>query len=371
MVSAKETLRFLQPVTRELVHRSSVSEVFVTDGLRTGDSTFAIAAQWPRDHALYHPDENRLNDPLLFAETLRQAHFYAAHTFFDVPLGHHFVGQDISFEITDHAALRVGGAPLPVLLDGTWEWQGGTPARRAGARMNVSLVVDGRVCGRGHARGLIVDDRRYGLLRKRAAEAAGARLGAGAAVGAGVAEGVAVPVPVADVEVVPPHRVGRQRWRDCVLERDVPEREVQGRDVPEREVQGRPDHVWRLRIDRDHAVLFDHPTDHIPLMVMLEGFRQLGHLTVHETAQGAPLDGAFVLAGLALDCAAFGELGAPVHLTAVDNTPDTVRDGSRRLRVEAHQGGTRLAVADTAWRSVGRRDPRRLAASQPLSAASH
>jgi len=361
MVSAKETLRFLQPVTRELVHRSSVSEVFVTDGLRTGDSTFVIAAQWPRDHALYHPDENGLNDPLLFVETLRQAHFYAAHTFFDVPLGHHFVGQDISFEITDHAALRVGGAPLSVLLDGTWEWQGGTPARRAGARMNVSLVVDGRVCGRGHARGLIVDDRRYGLLRKRAAEAAAAA--SGAVVGAGVAEGVAVPapVPVADVEVVPPHRVGRQRWRDCVLER-----EAQGR-----EVQGRPDRGWRLRIDRDHAVLFDHPTDHIPLMVMLEGFRQLGHLTVHETAQGAPLDGAFVLAALALDCAAFGELGAPVHLTAVDNTPDTVRDGSRRLLVEAHQGGTRLAVADTAWRSVGRRDPRRLAASQPLSAASH
>lgn len=130
MVSVKETLRFLQPVTRELVHRSSVSEVFVTDGLHKGGAEFVVAAQWPRDHALYHPDENGRYDPLLFAETLRQAHFYAAHTFFDVPLGHRFVGQDLSFEITGPAALRVGAAPLPVLLDGAWEWQGERP--RAG-----------------------------------------------------------------------------------------------------------------------------------------------------------------------------------------------------------------------------------------------
>ncbi|MGY1502787.1 ScbA/BarX family gamma-butyrolactone biosynthesis protein [Streptomyces sp. QTS52] len=335
-------------MTRELVHRSSVSEVFVTDGLHTGGAEFVVAAQWPRDHALYHPDENGRYDPLLFAETLRQAHFYAAHTFFGVPLGHRFVGQDLSFEITDPAALRVGAAPLAVLLDGTWEWQGGTPARRAGARMDVSLVVDGRVCGRGHARGLIVDERRYGLLRRRAAEAAGV---GEAPVGHG-------PEAVADTALVPPHRVGRQRRKDCVLERVA---------------TGAPDRQWRLRSDQDHAILFDHPTDHVPLMVMLEGFRQLGHLTVHESAQGAAAGEEFVLSGLALDCAAFGELGAPVQLAVVEDVPDPLRDGGRRLRFEAEQGGKRLAVAETLWWNVGRCDPRRLerlTEAPPLSAAS-
>lgn len=138
--------------------------------------------------------------------------------------------------------------------------------------MDVSLVVDGRVCGHGHARGLIVDDRRYGLLRRRAAEATGV----------GETPAGPGPEPVADAGLVPPHRVGRQRRKDCVLERVATDA---------------ADRRWRLRSDQDHAILFDHPTDHIPLMVMLEGFRQLGHLTVHESAQGEPADGEFRAGG--------------------------------------------------------------------------
>ncbi|MFD0430835.1 AfsA-related hotdog domain-containing protein [Streptomyces zhihengii] len=95
------------------MHRTAVAEVFVTDGVRTGTNTFSVAAQWPRDHALYHPDENGLADPLLCAETLRQAYFYGAHTYFGVPLGSRFIGQDVSFDITDLAALRSGAYRRP------------------------------------------------------------------------------------------------------------------------------------------------------------------------------------------------------------------------------------------------------------------
>lgn len=80
-----------------------------------------------------------------------------------------------------------------------------------------------------------------------------------------------------------------------------------------------------------------------------------------------------MLAGLALDCAAFGELGAPVHLAVLEDVPDAVPGGGRRLRVEARQGGKRLAVAETVWRNVGGRAQRPLeclAEASLLAAAS-
>lgn len=321
MARAEHGLTFLQPVTRELVHRSSIGEVFVTDGVRTGESEVSVAAQWPRDHALYHPDENGMSDPLLLAETLRQAHFYAAHKCFGVPLGSRFVGQDVSFRITDPTLLRIGEEPLAVVLHGNWteERRSGRPA---GARLDATLVIDGRVCGDGHTRGLMLDDRRYRLVRGRPSEGGPRPPGALAA------------------EVAWPGRVGRLRWKDCVLERD------------------RSDEEWRLRVDVGHAVLFDHPTDHIPLMVLLEGFRQLGHLTVHDDPPGSPDDPAYALTGLSLDCTAFGELGEPVGLTIEDRSPASTPKGRRVLTVAAHQGGTPLARADMTWTCVGRRTRR-------------
>lgn len=313
-----EVLSFLQPVTRELVHRSSIAEVFVTGGVRTGTDTFSVGAQWPRDHALYHPDENGLNDPLLFAETLRQAYFYGAHTYFGVPLGSRFIGQDMSFAITDPAALRVGGAPLAVVLHGTWAEERDRRGRAAGARLDVTLTVDGHPCGRGHTRGLMLDGRRYGLLRGRPA----------------ACDEVIPPRPEQDARIARPSRVGRLRWKDCVLERD------------------RPDQQWGLRVDRDHAVLFDHPTDHVPLMVMLEGFRQFGHLTIHEASRRMYAGQAFALAGLSLDCAAFGELGEKIVLDLEEGPSDECT-----LRVAARQGEKVLARADMTWKCVGSRAP--------------
>ncbi|WP_031089533.1 ScbA/BarX family gamma-butyrolactone biosynthesis protein [Streptomyces sp. NRRL WC-3549] len=321
--AAVELLTFLQPVTRELVHRSSIAEVFVTDGVRTGHNAFSVGAQWPRDHALYHPDENGLNDPLLFAETLRQAHFYGAHTYFGVPLGSRFIGQDVSFEITDPAALRVGAAPSAVVLNGTWTEEVDRRGRSAGARLDVTLTVDGRPCGRGHTRGLMLDERRYRLLRGRPA----------------LSEEGSPPSLAPDARIARPSRVGRLRWKDCVLERD------------------RPDRDWGLRVDRDHAVLFDHPTDHVPLMVMLEGFRQLGHLTVHEASRRTHGDRAFALAALSLECAAFGELGEAVLLSLEKGPSDGEPGDEIALRVAARQGDTLLACADMTWRCVGSRAP--------------
>jgi hypothetical protein len=128
-----------------------------------------------------------------------------------------------------------------------------------------------------------------------------------------------------------PHRVGRLRRKDCVLERD------------------RGGKGWQLRMDRDHAVLFDHPTDHVPLMVMLEGFRQIGHLVTHEILESPGADREFVLAGMALDCFAFGELHETVDLVVEECEPVRESGDGCRLRIAALQNGTPLARADTTW----------------------
>ncbi|MFE9775092.1 ScbA/BarX family gamma-butyrolactone biosynthesis protein [Streptomyces sp. NPDC005931] len=306
---------------RELVHRSSIAEVFITDGLRVDQDEFVVAAQWPRDHALYHPDENRLSDPMLFAETLRQGMGYVAHRYRGFRLGTAFIVRELGFEITDHAPLRVEGVPLAAVLEGRWAWDGTGPRGRAGARMDFGLTVNGRACGRGSASMLMLDERRYGLLRRLTGEVAPG----GHAGGRG------------DASRVPPHRVGRLRWRDCVLE------------------QGDGADDWLLHVDRGHAVLFDHPTDHIPLMVLMEGFRQLGHLTVHE-AHGEPFaDLSFALSGVTVQCHAFGEFHRPTRLVVEEREPGATPQEAFRLRIAAVQDDTVLARAETTWACVGTR----------------
>jgi len=235
-------LSYLQPVPRHMVHRAAIAEVFLTDAVRTGEHSYLVAAQWPRDHALYSPGSDGTSDPLLFLETIRQSLVYLAHAFYDVPLTHRFIGFGSEFEITDPAALRIGGEPVPVVLEAQWLWVGNRPPNRFGMRLEVVLTVGGRTCGRGALHVVAVDDKRYAMLRGRGAKPAGAA--------------VRGPAPRA-VERVHPAAVGRLRSKDSVLVRE----------------QG--DEPWQLLIDVEHPIYFDHPSDHVPLMVDAEG--RLGH----------------------------------------------------------------------------------------------
>lgn len=314
-------LTFLQPISRQLVHRAAVAEVFVTDGVRESDGGFVVAAQWPRDHALYHPDDNGLADPMLFAETIRQALLYVGHVHFGIPLGHRFVGRDLDFEIYDPELLRVGGTPLPVLLDVRWAWEDNRPPRRYGMRLEVKLTVGGRVCGRGSIAAFVVDDRSYSLLRNLTR-----KTGEGHP-----PDGAAPARPPLRRRTGPAPSVGRLRTKDCVLE------------------PGERPGEWLLRADPNHAILFDHPTDHLPLMVILEGFRQLGYLRLHEN--GSPSDGgrSYALAGAVVDCAAFAELDEPVRLVTEMYEPGADPDDPVRMRIAAVQGGSAVATATLTW----------------------
>jgi 2-oxo-3-(phosphooxy)propyl 3-oxoalkanoate synthase len=311
--SARQQLAFLQPIPRHMVHRAAVAEVFLTDAVAEGHDRFLVAAQWPRDHAVYHPDRGGRADPLLFAETIRQSLVYLAHQYYEVPLTHQFVGRDMDFAITEPDLLKVGATPLPVVLEVAWSWADHRPPHRFGMRIEAVLTVGGEPCGRGSLRVIAVDEKRYGLLRRRGIRPPGNH--------AEAAEGAP------QAERIPAHRVGRLRAKDSVLKSI-----------------GRPGE-WTLELDLGHAILFDHPTDHVPLMVLLEGFRQLGYLQTSEGDTAAP----HTLTGVSVDCLAFAELDAPIRLVMTEHRLPTDTASPTLLRVEAVQSGTLLSTATMSW----------------------
>jgi hypothetical protein len=325
-------LSYLRPVPRQLVHRAAVSEVFITDA-RPGGRGYQVAAQWPRDHTLYHPDPAGYADPLLCAETVRQALVYLAHTHGGIPVGHRFIGRTLGFALTRPELTLTAEAPLSVRLDAAWTTQGRPRPGRAEVRLDAEIALDGTPCGQGFIEALIVDERRYLLLRGGATSAAAHAPAEG---------GCPDPRdgPESAFRPVPLIATGRTRAKDCLLEQSLDGRR------------------WRMRADRRHPVLFDHPTDHIPLMVMLEGFRQLGHVITRSYApRTAGADG---LTAPEVECSGWGEPDAPVDLLVQGATGATgAADGPRRLRLAAVQAGHRLGAATLAWsaRSASRTAP--------------
>ncbi|MFI1654122.1 ScbA/BarX family gamma-butyrolactone biosynthesis protein [Streptomyces sp. NPDC020472] len=296
---AKEGLSFDRAISRRFVHRASVTEVFLTDAVVAGADRFLVGAQLPRNHALYRPETTGQCDFMLLVETVRQAGIFLSHRYHDVPLGHHFIFKALSLRIGDPAALRVGCGPLAVVLDvKVVTPAGGRNPRRFDARFDMVIEVGGRECARASAGVVVIDGVRYGRLRQRGRDAETAPVEP-ATSAYGTAAGAV---------------------DDRYVLRSVPAAEERNRPAGARE--------WRLHVDPTHPGYFEHPSDHVPGMLLLEAFRQ----AARETTGGA------ALTSLDADFAVFGELARAV---AVEAAP--TEDG--RVRLAATQGGRVLATA--------------------------
>ncbi|MFI9754717.1 ScbA/BarX family gamma-butyrolactone biosynthesis protein [Streptomyces collinus] len=231
-------------VPKEFVHRASVAEVMLTDWERKEDHQFAVMAQWPRGHSFFTAVNGR-HDPLIAAETLRQAGALLAHAEYGVPLGHHFLMWDLSLTVwPEH--LLVGSAPASLDIDVVCSDIKMRRGDLAGFRYQTVMRRAGHVVATGGASFTCMAPKVYQRLRAGRLNSAGPQL--------------PLTAPTA------PQSVGRVSPMDIVLSPVGQE--------------GR----WQLRVDTRHPVLFEHPVDHIPGMMLLEAARQATVATMGECA---------------------------------------------------------------------------------------
>ncbi len=109
---------------RGLVHRSAVSEVFLTDIRRTGETTTRAAAQLPGCHGFFgdHRGSRDIVDPMLLLEIARQATIASAHML-DVPQATVLISRNFAITLPDGPLPYSGDAPLEVTIESSFEWQ--------------------------------------------------------------------------------------------------------------------------------------------------------------------------------------------------------------------------------------------------------
>ncbi|MFI9307620.1 ScbA/BarX family gamma-butyrolactone biosynthesis protein [Streptomyces triculaminicus] len=286
---APDLPRLTTTVPREFVHRAAVAEVLLTGWSRVDEERFRVRAQWPRGHSFFTPVSGGWHDPMMVAETVRQVGSLLAHAEFDVPLGYQFLMWHLDYAVhTEH--LAIGAAPAELVLDVVCSEVRRRGRVLTGMRYDVAVHRDGAVAATGSASFTCTSPEVYRRIR-------GPRL-------------PGTPTEAGSPPVAPEH-VGRASVFDVVLGGD-------DRDRPGR---------WLLRADGRHPILFDHPVDHIPGMVLLEAARQAATaLAPHPVVFPASLTGAFHR---------YAELDSPVRIAADRDDPDA--SGSFVTRVSGHQ----------------------------------
>ncbi|MGP3969974.1 ScbA/BarX family gamma-butyrolactone biosynthesis protein [Streptomyces sp. 6N223] len=229
-------------VPKELVHRAALAEVFLTGWRRRTDARFTLTAQWPRSHSFFAPPSSTHHAPSLVAETIRQAVFVLAHAEFGIPLGDHFVMNELDYR-TSLDGLAVGPEPAEIRLEARCSAFRRKGTKVTGFRCDLTLYRGGGAIASGGGRFATLAPRVYQRLR--------------AGGGAGTRPPLALPAPVA------PQFVGRVSPLDVCL-------------APTGEA-----HVWRLRADVTHPTMFDHPVDHVPGMVLIEAACQAASARIY------------------------------------------------------------------------------------------
>ncbi|MBT3151347.1 hypothetical protein HTV45_10710 [Streptomyces sp. CHD11] len=278
-------------VPRELVHRAAVAEVMLTDWKRLDDTHFAMAAQWPRGHSFFTPVGVH-HDPLIAAETIRQAGALLAHAEFGVPFGNQFLLEELALTVCPDE-MRTGWTPAALDLDVTCTEVRKRGSRLSGLRYETTVLREGRPAASGRISFTTLTPAVYRRLRPEHVFDAGHR-----------------PIPL--TAPVAPQSVGRLSPADVVLS-----------------PTGDPGR-WQLRVDTRHPVLFDHQVDHVPGMVLLEAARQAATAVLHRPS--------ILPVGLECEFTRYAEFDRPCLIDAV-RLPEAASGSPDTVLVTGHQDG--------------------------------
>ncbi|OKK14341.1 transcriptional regulator [Streptomyces sp. CB00455] len=294
-------------VPREYVHRAALSEVFLTGWEKTGTDAFTVSAQWPRSHSFYAP-EHDMHDPMLLCETIRQCGLLLSHTGYDLPLRHRIGWTRMQYTLNPQA-MRVTATPAEITLHVTCSDIRNHRSVPSSMVMHIEAVRDDSL--------LAVASIGFSNYSPAVYE----RLRAGRADASRLSESAPMPPDPVSRSVA-----GRRRRRDIVLS-------------PTKERWR-----WQLRVDTAHPVLFDHPLDHVPGMLLLESVRQAGQAL-------EPSWGALMPTSMDVSFNRYVEFDTPCWIEAETASPGSVRS-RRSVRVNGLQGGTFAFTATTEMTDV-------------------
>ncbi|MFI2783797.1 ScbA/BarX family gamma-butyrolactone biosynthesis protein [Streptomyces sp. ALB3] len=223
-------------VPREYVHLRRSDMVFLTGWRRRGDGEFSLAARWPA------PADGLPYDPRVLTQTIRQSGLVIAHAEYGVPLCDQTLLHYFDFTVSPGFGVApVGPSDLAVEVSVTQPKKRGRSVSSLG--MDVRVFQGDSMVARADSEFGWISPRAYRRLRGEHA---------------GVAWN-AWPLPAP----VDPRTVGRSSTADVVLA-----------------AGGHPRH-WLLRNDVHNLVLYDHPVDHVPGLVLMEAAHQAAHAALY------------------------------------------------------------------------------------------
>ncbi|MCX3061925.1 ScbA/BarX family gamma-butyrolactone biosynthesis protein [Streptomyces beihaiensis] len=236
------TIDAAQPAFRNAESRANLGQythlihtpaILVRDWRREEPDTFTVTARWP-EHRGPGP-----YDPRLLAQTIRQSGLLVAHAEYGVPTGHQTllsnlnITADPGFQAREASDFEVDIAVTR------------STRRSAGLGMEFRIRRDGAtVC---------LADTEFGWVSPAAYRRVRGRHLA--------VEWSEWPVP----EPISRHLVCRADDSDVLL------------------AAGTAGHQWQLRNDVSNTLLFDHPVDHVPGLVLLEAAHQAAHAAAGPT----------------------------------------------------------------------------------------
>ncbi|WP_406137642.1 ScbA/BarX family gamma-butyrolactone biosynthesis protein [Streptomyces sp. NBC_01089] len=291
-------------IAKDLVHKHDASQVLLTDLHRTGEDEFLITADWTDTSRLTRTEDNRRDAAVLLTETIRQTFPLLAHASYDVPFGHHLLWDEYRYAL--HLdALNSGGASgrpeLYIKCHDIVRRRG----RVGGLSLDITVVCDGRRLATAYTRFNIQPPAIYQRLRGTRADSA-----------AMLELARSRPLP-------PPVSGASEEFRDAVLS-----------PTAERD-------RWQLRVDTHHPMYFDHPSDHVPGILLLEAAKQAARAARHPRAG--------VTEAMETVFHRYVELDSPCRVDA-QSLPDD-QQGRARILVTMHQND---ALCFTALVSVAK-----------------
>ncbi|WP_329038899.1 ScbA/BarX family gamma-butyrolactone biosynthesis protein [Streptomyces sp. NBC_00178] len=223
-------------VSKEYVHLVREDAVFLTGWQRLKDGEFSLTARWPE------PPDGLPYDPRVLTQTIRQSGLVVAHASYEVPLACQTLLHYFDFTVVPGFRAAPGNSsPLSVGITVTDPRKRGRSVSSLG--MDVRLLQGDRVVARADSEFGWISPAAYRRLR-----------------GHHLTDGWnewTVPAPL------DPRTVGRTFRSDVVL------------------APGDGSHRWQLRNDADNVLLYDHPVDHVPGLVLMEAASQAANAALH------------------------------------------------------------------------------------------